>query len=103
MARFFEFVMLVGSANRLHATPQSERLTTIRITSRTVRKHHSSRRQAPSHEHTGNPQMPTATTTSNGYLLRDLARAALAAIATNQDQLNALNVFPVPDGDTGTT
>ena len=46
--------------------------------------------------------MPTATTTSNGYLLRDLARAALAAIATNQDQLNALNVFPVPDGDTGT-
>ena len=46
--------------------------------------------------------MTTATTTSNGYLLRDLARAALAAIATNQDQLNALNVFPVPDGDTGT-
>ena len=46
--------------------------------------------------------MPTATTTSNGYLLRDLAQAALAAIATNQNQLNALNVFPVPDGDTGT-
>ena len=46
--------------------------------------------------------MPMATTTSNGYLLRDLAKAALAAIATNQNQLNALNVFPVPDGDTGT-
>ena len=45
--------------------------------------------------------MPVATTT-NGYLLRDLAQAALAAISTNQDQLNALNVFPVPDGDTGT-
>lgn len=41
-------------------------------------------------------------TTTNGYLLRDLARAALAAISTNQNQLNALNVFPVPDGDTGT-
>ena len=40
-------------------------------------------------------------TTTNGYLLRDLARAALAAISTNQNQLNALNVFPVPDGDTG--
>ncbi len=46
--------------------------------------------------------MPTATTTGNGYLLRDLAQAALAAITTNQNQLNALNVFPVPDGDTGT-
>lgn len=45
--------------------------------------------------------MPVATT-NNGYLLRDLAQAALAAISTNQDQLNALNVFPVPDGDTGT-
>ncbi len=46
--------------------------------------------------------MTTAPTTSNGYLLRDLAKAALAAISTNQSQLNALNVFPVPDGDTGT-
>ena len=46
--------------------------------------------------------MTMTTTTSNGYLLRDLARAALAAISTNQNQLNALNVFPVPDGDTGT-
>ena len=46
--------------------------------------------------------MTMATTTSNGYLLRDLAKAALAAIVTNQNQLNALNVFPVPDGDTGT-
>ncbi len=46
--------------------------------------------------------MTMAPTTSNGYLLRDLAKAALAAIVTNQNQLNALNVFPVPDGDTGT-
>jgi DAK2 domain fusion protein YloV len=44
----------------------------------------------------------TITTTGNGYLLRDLAKAALAAIVVNQNQLNALNVFPVPDGDTGT-
>ena len=44
----------------------------------------------------------TVETTMNGYLLRDLAQASLAAISTNQDQLNALNVFPVPDGDTGT-
>ena len=46
--------------------------------------------------------MSLATKTSNGYLLRDLAKAALAAIVTNQNQLNSLNVFPVPDGDTGT-
>ena len=46
--------------------------------------------------------MPAAITTTNGYLLRDLAQAALSAVSTNQNQLNALNVFPVPDGDTGT-
>ena len=46
--------------------------------------------------------MPVTTKTSNGYLLRDLAQAALAAVSTNLNQLNALNVFPVPDGDTGT-
>ena len=45
--------------------------------------------------------MTTEITTRNGYLLRDLTRAALAAVSTNQNQLNALNVFPVPDGDTG--
>ena len=38
----------------------------------------------------------------DGRLLGELAHAALAAISTNQELLNALNVFPVPDGDTGT-
>jgi DAK2 domain fusion protein YloV len=34
-------------------------------------------------------------------LLR-LVKAATRAIEVNRDQINALNVFPVPDGDTGT-
>lgn len=38
----------------------------------------------------------------DGYLLRELTRAGLAAISANRDLVNALNVFPVPDGDTGT-
>lgn len=38
----------------------------------------------------------------DGYLLRELARAGLEAISANRDLVNALNVFPVPDGDTGT-
>ncbi len=38
----------------------------------------------------------------NGYLLLEAARASLAGISANYQQLNALNVFPVPDGDTGT-
>ncbi len=46
--------------------------------------------------------MTTETANRNGYLLLELARAALAGIETNREQLNALNVFPVPDGDTGT-
>lgn len=39
---------------------------------------------------------------TDGFLLRDLVRAATLALETNQDTINALNVFPVPDGDTGT-
>lgn len=35
-------------------------------------------------------------------LLRDLVRASLGIVEANRNQLNALNVFPVPDGDTGT-
>ena len=38
----------------------------------------------------------------DGYLLRELTRAGLAAISANRELVNALNVFPVPDGDTGT-
>ena len=29
-------------------------------------------------------------------------RSAVAALEANVDEINALNVFPVPDGDTGT-
>ena len=35
-------------------------------------------------------------------MLRALVRASLAVVDANRNQLNALNVFPVPDGDTGT-
>ena len=45
----------------------------------------------------------TAETTgiTTAELLR-LVKAATRAIEVNRDQINALNVFPVPDGDTGT-
>ena len=38
----------------------------------------------------------------NGADLRRLVVSAAAAIEINKQQLNELNVFPVPDGDTGT-
>ena len=38
----------------------------------------------------------------NGYDLKIAFNAALAWLKTNQQIVNALNVFPVPDGDTGT-
>jgi DAK2 domain fusion protein YloV len=38
----------------------------------------------------------------DGQDLRNLVEAGLAWLKTNQDTVNALNVFPVPDGDTGT-
>jgi len=38
----------------------------------------------------------------DGQVLRQLTEAALTWLRTNQQIVNALNVFPVPDGDTGT-
>jgi len=38
----------------------------------------------------------------DGLKLRELAAASLTWLRTNQQIVNALNVFPVPDGDTGT-
>jgi hypothetical protein len=38
----------------------------------------------------------------NGQVLKRLTEAGLTWLKTNQQTVNALNVFPVPDGDTGT-
>ena len=38
----------------------------------------------------------------DGQGLRDLVEAGMIWLKTNQQIVNALNVFPVPDGDTGT-
>ena len=40
--------------------------------------------------------------TINGADFRRLVISAAAAIEINKQKLNELNVFPVPDGDTGT-
>jgi DAK2 domain fusion protein YloV len=38
----------------------------------------------------------------DGILYKELMKAGLTWLRTNQESVNALNVFPVPDGDTGT-
>jgi len=38
----------------------------------------------------------------NGVQYKELMNAGLTWLRTNQESVNALNVFPVPDGDTGT-
>ena len=38
----------------------------------------------------------------NGQEFTALIEASLTWLRTNQEAVNALNVFPVPDGDTGT-
>jgi hypothetical protein len=38
----------------------------------------------------------------DGQMFKKLVEAGLAWLKTNQQTVNALNVFPVPDGDTGT-
>ena len=37
-----------------------------------------------------------------GPQLRKMTRAGLIWLEQNRDRVNSLNVFPVPDGDTGT-
>jgi len=41
-------------------------------------------------------------TTLDGQQFRQLVGAALSWLRQHQEAINALNVFPVPDGDTGT-
>src|SRR5512143_2267456 len=38
----------------------------------------------------------------NGQSVKRLVEAGMIWLRTNQQTVNALNVFPVPDGDTGT-
>jgi hypothetical protein len=38
----------------------------------------------------------------DGHLLKRMAEAGLVWLESNQEKVNQLNVFPVPDGDTGT-
>ena len=45
--------------------------------------------------------MSTIETLSSAEL-RDFFRMGEAVLNQNKEQVNALNVFPVPDGDTGT-
>jgi hypothetical protein len=40
--------------------------------------------------------------TCNGQELKQLTEAAITWLTTNKEIVNALNVFPIPDGDTGT-
>lgn len=47
-------------------------------------------------------QDPIYPKTVNGQQLKEYIGAALAWLKTNQQSVNSLNVFPVPDGDTGT-
>lgn len=48
------------------------------------------------------PDTARSTARTDGFLLREFVRGATQALETNRDIINTLNVFPVPDGDTGT-
>jgi len=51
---------------------------------------------------TSAPSVDSSNLVLDGQGLKDLLSAGLAWLKTNQQIVNALNVFPVPDGDTGT-
>jgi hypothetical protein len=48
------------------------------------------------------PDPDTAKTVIDGQMFKRLVEASLTWLRTNQQIVNSLNVFPVPDGDTGT-
>ncbi len=45
--------------------------------------------------------MNKSITTVDGPLLKGMTKAALTWLQSNKEEVNALNVFPIPDGDTG--
>ena len=45
--------------------------------------------------------MNDSITIVNGSLLGEMTKAALTWLQSNKEEVNALNVFPIPDGDTG--
>ena len=48
------------------------------------------------------PRSKTRIPSGTSSRLTDMIRATTKAVEANRDTINALNVFPVPDGDTGT-
>ena len=48
------------------------------------------------------PEIGGALKTLNGAQWKSMFEAGTLWLKTNQSIVNALNVFPVPDGDTGT-
>ena len=40
--------------------------------------------------------------TINGIIFKEMLRSGAANLSNHQKEVDALNVFPVPDGDTGT-
>jgi DAK2 domain fusion protein YloV len=53
-------------------------------------------------EETAHARINDRFATIDGLALRRMAQSGLAWLRANQQVVNALNVFPVPDGDTGT-
>ncbi|MDW8326853.1 MAG: DAK2 domain-containing protein [Anaerolineales bacterium] len=53
-------------------------------------------------ESTASPRTYHDLYTCNGQQLKQLTQAAITWLETNREIVNALNVFPIPDGDTGT-
>jgi uncharacterized protein len=56
----------------------------------------------PSASSTAPESTPAPCLTLDGLGLKNLVEAGMTWLKTNQQTVNALNVFPVPDGDTGT-
>jgi DAK2 domain fusion protein YloV len=56
----------------------------------------------PRSEFSYTPSPDSPNPTIDGRMLKRLVRAGLVWLNTNQQIVNSLNVFPVPDGDTGT-
>jgi DAK2 domain fusion protein YloV len=59
-------------------------------------------RPAPSNEPSPAFSADSQVRTIDGFLLKRLILASLTWLNTNQQAVNSLNVYPVPDGDTGT-
>ena len=75
--------------------------STSKSTAKSTAKTSSKKKKDVNEEKTSKKKSKSALKTLGGMLFAKMAKGGAAELRSNADEVNKLNVFPVPDGDTG--